>query len=232
MSVLRRIQSIVQGHGLRGVGAKALGTALDHAFERRYGIETQAIARLEGLTIRAGNRERATYYEGSRIMPLRGLLIVLRELDASGGALVDLGCGKGKVLLAAAECGLTKARGVEFAHELCEIARMNWRSFQAKSASACDVEIIEADVAAYEFRADETLFFLFNPFDAETLAAVLEHIADSTHAHPRTVFIAVAFLSDHYHRVFAERGDFVLVREVVAWACRFSVYTNAHGPKI
>ena len=51
MSLLRRFKSALQGQGLQGVAAKLVGKVFDHAFERRYGIDTLAIAKLDNLTI-------------------------------------------------------------------------------------------------------------------------------------------------------------------------------------
>jgi 2-polyprenyl-3-methyl-5-hydroxy-6-metoxy-1,4-benzoquinol methylase len=100
------------------------GLALyDRAFERRHGLETLAIEKLDGLTIRVGERTQGFYYEGMRMLPLRRLFAKLRKLVPPDAALVDLGCGKGNVLLAAAEAGVANIRGVEFARELCEQAR-------------------------------------------------------------------------------------------------------------
>jgi SAM-dependent methyltransferase len=226
MSIVRRFQSVVRDHGLRGVVAKLWGSVVDRAFERRYGLETHAIAMLDRLTIHNGNREHATCYEGSRIMPLRGLMAALKKLSP-GGTLVDIGCGKGKVLLAAAEACIPNVRGIEFAHELCETARANWHSYQAETRSTCNVEIIEADAAAYEFRPDETLFFLFNPFDAPTLSAVLANLAASIRTNPRRAYLAVAFVSEPYRRAFESHHEFSLDREIVSWACRFSIFSNA-----
>ncbi len=229
MSLLRRLKLILRGHGVRGVAAKLVGRALDQAFERRYGIDTLALAKLDGLTIVAGRRDESIFYEGSRVMPLRGLLRALCDAQPiePEGALVDLGCGKGKVLLVAAECGVARVRGVEFARELCDVARANWEKFRAKTGSATEVEIIEADAGAYPIRPDETTFFLFNPFGVDVLARVLANIAASARQYPRHVSIVVTYLSPHYRRVFDQQTDFAFEREIVSWAYNFSVFSNA-----
>jgi predicted RNA methylase len=230
MPLLRRLKQILHGHGLRGVAAKLVGKAFDRAFEVRYGIDTLAHAKLDGLTIVAGQPDAGIFYEGSRVMPLRGLLKALHgtgNSEAEQGALVDLGCGKGKVLLVAAECGVAKVRGVEFARELCDVARANWEKFRAKTGSIAEVEIIEGDAGAYPIRPDETVFFLFNPFGAAVLTRVLTNIAASVRQHPRRVRIVVTYLSAHYRRVFEEQKEFTFEREIVTWAYNFTVFSNA-----
>lgn len=229
MSLLHRLKLILHGHGVRGVAAKLLGKALDGAFERRYGIDTLALTKLDGLTIVAGQPDEGIFYEGSRVMPLRGLLRALRDAPPiePEGALVDLGCGKGKVLLVAAECGVAKIRGVEFARELCQIARANWEKLRVKTGSTSEVEVIDADAGAYPIRPDETTFFLFNPFGAEVLARVLANIAHSVRRHPRRVRIIVTYLCPHFRGVFDQQTEFTFDREIVSWAYNFSVFSNA-----
>lgn len=225
MGALHRLRHLVRQHGVRGAGVKLVGLALDAAFERRYGVDMADVPLAE-LKIDAASRERATsHYEPSRLMPLRAVLRLLKQLDPAG-TLVDLGCGKGKVLLVAAECGMNRVRGVEFAHELCEIARANWRRFQAKTHSTCEAEIVEADVAAYPFRADETLFFVFNPFDESILAQMMANLAASARATPRRVFLAIAFPSERYRQALAAQSEFVFVRELVSWACPVAILSN------
>jgi len=228
MSVMRRLKNVVRGQGIAAIPAKMASALYDRAFECRHGLETLAIAKLDGLTIRAGERTQGFYYEGMRMLPLRRLFAELRHLVPPDAALVDLGCGKGKVLLAAAEAGVAKIRGVEFAHELCEQARVNWAAFQSRTAVSAVVDVIESDAGVYPIQPDESLFFLFNPFNEVVLDRVLTNVSTSVVAHPRRVYIAAAYLSERYRRVFAAHPEYALDREVKSWGCRFTIY--AMGP--
>src|SRR5215471_20505828 len=126
MKVFDRFLTVVRNQGVRGVVAKLLGKLADRWFEWRYGLDTIACAQLDKFTISAGSLANATAYEGSRVLPLRRLIPALKQMVPGDGALVDLGCGKGKVMLVAALSGLQKVRGVEFARELCDVTRKNW----------------------------------------------------------------------------------------------------------
>jgi SAM-dependent methyltransferase len=228
MSVMRRLTNVVRGQGVAAIPAKLASALYDRAFERRHGLETLAIEKLDGLTISGGERAHGFYYEGMRMLPLRRLFAELRLHVPPDAALVDLGCGKGKVLLAAAEAGVAKIRGVEFAHELCDQARANWAVFQARTGNSALVEVIESDAGVYRFQADESLFFLFNPFDEVVLDRVLTNLSESIAEHPRRAYIAAAYLSDRYRSVFAAHPKYALDRDLQAWGCRFTVY--ASGP--
>lgn len=232
MSVLARLRNIIRGQGVAAIPLKLYATAYDRWFERRYRLDTLFSTKLDGLTIRAGDRAHGFYYEGMRVLPLRRLFAEFYKLVPADAAFVDLGCGKGKVLLVAAENGIAKIRGVEFAHELCEIARANWAAYQARKNPPCMVEIIENDAAAYRFQRDEQLFFLFNPFDESVLDRVLTNLSLSISQRPRRAFVAVAHLSERYRRVFAAHPEYEIDRELDAWGCRFTLFATGRAPAL
>jgi hypothetical protein len=226
MTKYSRFKTVFHHYGLRGVFAKLIGKVADRYFEWRYGLDTIACAQLDKFTISAGSRANATAYEGSRILPLKRLFPALRQLVPGDGALVDLGCGKGKVMLVAALSGLQKVRGVEFARELCDVARKNWGSVQSKAGCTTDFQVVEGDVTTYAIRPDETIFYIFNPFDETILGKVLSNIANSTQSSPRRVVIVVCFLSERYRRIFDQQPAFSFAQEFVFWGYSFSVFSN------
>ena len=225
MSVFTRINSVIGEHGLVAIGTKLIGRHLDLSFERTYELDTVGMTCLDGLSIESGNRGRGNYYEGTRLMPLRRLIPQMRALVAPDSALVDCGSGKGKVLLVAAECGVKQARGVEFAKELCKIAASNWAKFDARKQTGSNVEVHCSDILDYAIQPNDSMFFLFNPFDAIVLNALLDRVAESVERHPRKIVIAVAFLSEPYRKVFETKPRFEKHIEVVHWACKFTLYT-------
>ena len=225
MSVFTRIRNLIGEHGPVSIGTKLIGRYLDQSFERTYGLNTVGMTYLDGLSIESGNRGRGNYYEGTRLMPLRKLIPQMRALVAPDSALVDCGSGKGKVLLVAAECGVKQVRGVEFAKELCEIAAANWAKFDARKQTGSMVEVHCSDILVYDIQPNDSMFFLFNPFDTHVLNALLDRIVESVERYPRTIVIAVAFLSESYRKVFETKPRFSKHMEVVHWACKFTLYT-------
>jgi SAM-dependent methyltransferase len=232
MSVLRRLKNIIQGQGVAAIPAKLYATAYDRCYEFRYRLDTLSTAKLDRLTIHAGDRTRGFYYEGTRVLPLRRLFAEFHKLVPADAAFVDLGCGKGKVLLVAAEKGIAKIRGVEFAHELCEVARANWAAYEARKRPPCTVEVIENDAAAYRFQRDEQLFFLFNPFDEIVLDRVLVNLSLSIAQRPRRAYVAVAHLSERYRRVFAAHPEYAIDRELDSWGCRFTLFATGRATEL
>ena len=55
---------------------------------------------------------------------------------------IDIGSGKGRVLLIAAEFGIKEVRGIEFSPVLCEIAKKNISIYKEKTKSKTAFKII------------------------------------------------------------------------------------------
>ncbi|WP_127506185.1 class I SAM-dependent methyltransferase [Actinoplanes solisilvae] len=100
---------------------------------------------------------------------------------------VDLGCGKGRTLVLAARHGFRHVIGVELDTRLSDIARTN---AAAAPTADTDVTVHNLDAATYDWPATPTVIFLFNPFGADTLNAVVTNVVKSLDAAPRQVVIA------------------------------------------
>jgi cyclopropane fatty-acyl-phospholipid synthase-like methyltransferase len=106
--------------------------ALDIAFDLRYGTDTIRCTEMNTLAFQSENKKLATLYQASEPQPLRS---IMRKLDLpKDSSFVDLGSGKGRVLLIAAQFGFQRVIGVEFSRELCEIARER-KSLHPKDAN-------------------------------------------------------------------------------------------------
>ncbi len=115
---------------------------------------------------------------------------------------VDIGCGKGRVLLVAAEYGFVEVKGIEFSPLLCSIAEKNIDKYKQKTQSKTPFQVINADAANYQFEDDEDVFFLYNPFDEVILQKVLENITESLQRHNGKIWIIYA---NAVHRELIEK---------------------------
>ena len=169
--------------------------AADRAFDWRYGIDTALERRYDAAQAartRHGDPETnmPSYY--LRLWALRRFLAPSRD-----DVFADLGCGSGRALFIFARAGVRCCRGIEFDPAACRLAAANAARFSDRRTS---IEIIHADVAAYEF-SDETVLFLFNPFGRATVRTMLEKLRASLVARPRRVRIG------YYHPVHADLLD-------------------------
>src|SRR5687767_1751039 len=99
--------------------------------EKKYGINTFHSAELDSYTIEKGDREKSSRYEAVNYFILENLLDNFRKMFPAEKNLLDAGCGKGRVLVAAAHYGFIKITGVDFAKELCEEAGKNIKKITA-----------------------------------------------------------------------------------------------------
>jgi SAM-dependent methyltransferase len=102
---------------------------------------------------------------------------------------VDVGCGKGRVLLLAAEFPFRRIVGVEVSETLCEIARDNVRTLSRVGDGYDRIEVVHADATQFAVPDDAGFFFFYEPYSAEVSSAVLERIESSIRQHPRDVLL-------------------------------------------
>lgn len=164
---------ILQKNGLKDTGMRILSSYFDCLFDLKYGIDTFSWVELDDLEIDGDKKRRAKMYQPSCRLPLKRLL---RELNLPPGKVfVDLGCGKGIVLMVASEFGFKEARGIEVSPVLSDIAIKNCSAFKEKTKTGIAFTIVMSDVMDYGLNDDEDVFYLFNPFDEYVLEQVLKN---------------------------------------------------------
>lgn len=191
MSALSRVKRVFAGHGIRGVLYRIYAVVTDWWFDFRYGVETCRQVRLAGLHIDSDNVSHGHRYEAARVVEVRRTLRQVRSLLPPDARLVELGCGKGRILMIAAECGYAGATGVEFAAELCEISKKNLEEFHKRTQCTAELKIVHGDVVKYEIGPRDMLFTLFNPFDESVTEQVAGRLVESLSKYPRRVIVCL-----------------------------------------
>ncbi len=156
----------------------------------KYGISTFIPVALNKLTIVNGDTSKASPYEAANYYLLEKLFTAFRKLSIAG-SLIDLGCGKGRVLAVAAHFGFTHITGIDFATELCKEASANMEKVQ-KGFPDLKWQVINDNVANYNISSDDSVFFMFNPFTEEIIKIFLEKLENSCRQFPRTTWFLYA----------------------------------------
>jgi SAM-dependent methyltransferase len=112
---------------------------------------------------------------------------------------IDLGSGKGRALLMAAEHSFRRIIGVELMPELNQVCLENIRAFNHSNgpSSRLEAPCIEAlcmDARDFQFPPEPLVIYLFNPFPEPVFAAVMENLRQSVLENPRPVFIAYRYI--------------------------------------
>jgi SAM-dependent methyltransferase len=159
------------------------------AFDQDLALDTGGTIYLCDLTIDSPNAALGVSYIASRPHQFRNAMGQL-DIDLEGATFVDLGSGKGRVLMMAAEYPFVQIIGVEFAAELHETCRKNLEKFgDARLSSQL------ADAAAFAFPPTDLVVFMNNPFDrpvVEKVARNLEAFAASNPCAVRVVYTNAA----------------------------------------
>lgn len=98
---------------------------------------------------------------------------------------VDIGCGKGRVLLIAAEFPFQKIVGLEFAPALSEIARRNLRQYRGAPRRCTNIEVVTGDALDYELGCEAQVLYFYSPFTPDILDRFVDKIDESFRNSPR-----------------------------------------------
>jgi SAM-dependent methyltransferase len=106
---------------------------------------------------------------------------------------IDLGSGKGRVLLMASDYPFKRIIGVEFMPELHRTAQKNIACYPNDREQCRQIETVCMDAREFQFPDGPLVVYLFNPFPESTFAQVLENLRLSVEQAPRPVYIAYRF---------------------------------------
>lgn len=182
----RRIRGLVLRAGRRAVDV------VEDLIDRRYGLDTSRVVDLEELGI--AHPERVPY-QPSRWFALRAALG--RGDVTRDDVLVDLGCGKGRIVFQAAmDYPFKRVIGVELSPELTAIARAN---IERNRGHLCcqDIEIVSSDVLEWTIPDDLTMVYLFNPFRGEIFAQTIARLVAWVDGHQRPLRLIYSNPREH-----------------------------------
>ena len=162
---------------------------VDRHFDAERGVNTEGVQNLFDFTIVGSNLSHGVSHVAADPSDFAEGLATL-SIEPSGFSFVDLGSGKGRALLLAADAGFSAVIGVEFALELHEIAIANIRAFAVqKPVLAARIKVVHADAISFSLPRTPLVVFLFNPFDAVVCRQVASNILESWNAFPRPIHV-------------------------------------------
>ena len=173
-------------------------------FERALNVDTGGEVELEDLNVDAPEREG---YEGSGWIDLRRML--RRGEVSPQDVFVDLGAGKGKIVMLAARYPFARVTGVEISEDLNVIGRRNLAQGRYRQR-AKHVELVTADIAEYEIPDDVTVAYIYNAVRGETFDRVIANLVASVDRRPRSM--RVIYLNAQEHDRLMATGRFKLQR--------------------
>ena len=154
----------------------------------------------------AALRQHAGEYRPTNPALLRRI-IARSRIDPRSFAFVDLGCGKGRVLIAAADYPFQSIVGIEADSGLCRIAETN---LARVAFGHRPVSVVCGDVQTAVLPDGDLFVFMYNPFRGAVFLKVAERLAMAAREPGRAV--VVAYSNDREGDVLERTSAFRRVR--------------------
>lgn len=175
---------------------------LDTRFDRRYGVDTGGLHDdVATLGASGPHLADANGYEAVQFGVFRTILRTA-AIDTSRYVFVDYGCGKGRALLLAAECGFESVVGVELAPALHTVAVRNVEAYRRRCPGSPRIDVCLGDAADLPLPPNNALLFFYNPFREAVCRKVLTNIERAYRQRPRN--LVVAYRNPVHAQVFDE----------------------------
>ena len=148
-------------------------------------------------------------------------MLATLKIDFRDFTFIDIGSGKGRALLLAADYPFRRILGVELLPELHRVAHENISKYKSDSQRCFAIESICLDARQFPFPPEPTVLYLFNPLPEAGLVEMLVNLETSLRQHPRKVRVL-------YHNPLLEPA---LARSAmfnkIAGTQQYSVFTSA-----
>jgi hypothetical protein len=182
-------------------------------FDRIHGVQTEGIVQREQMGDVGPNLRFAVQYSPTKPKTFHCLLNSI-AISYPEFTFIDIGAGKGRVILMASRYPFHKIVGVEFVPKLCEIARKNFE------VCRCQAEMHCMDATQYIFPDDPLVIYMFNPFSIDPMRKLAGNLERSLAANPRPVYVVywnalhsqVFTESPYFTQVASRRDEFVIFR--------------------
>jgi hypothetical protein len=177
------------------------------AFDRLHATDTRAPLPVEAMrSVPADLARHAVHYEASAIPKFRRAMRVVRRI--LGGRLpefsfVDVGSGKGLVVMLAARQRFREVVGLEMAPELHAKAERNCSQFRAGQRRLAPMRLLQGDALRLELPPGHLVVYLYNPFDDVLLDRFLDRL-DEIATDGREILLVYV---NPLHRVRLEEAD-------------------------
>lgn len=185
--LLPRLHAALRRLAQRISGESRLGWTRRHPFDRLNGTDTSGVVASSALPAEEAARVHAVCYAGSQPSVVRRALSSLPALSTL--AFVDLGCGKGRALLVAAELPFRQIVGVELSEPLTRIARKNAAAMSKRHPRCSMIHVEAGDASTAEWPAGDLALFLYHPFGPELVAVVAARVARALEDPARSIFV-------------------------------------------
>lgn len=148
-----------------------------HPFDLKNGTDTSGFVSVRSMHIRRTGQGRIYPYGPSQPSTVRGAISALGPVDQY--TFVDLGCGKGRVLLVAMEFAFREVIGVELSARLAEIARKNITKVERMRLGGTAARLVEGSVLDFPLPDGKLIIYNFHALNTEILKGFIVRLEES-----------------------------------------------------
>jgi SAM-dependent methyltransferase len=120
---------------------------------------------------------------------LASLMQASPKIDFREFTFIDIGSGKGRALLMAADYPFRRVLGIELLHALHRVAQENIKKYKSDSQQCFAIGSVLGDASKFAFPPEPTVLYLFNPLPESGLVKLVSNLEHSLREHPRPVFV-------------------------------------------
>ncbi|NMM55492.1 methyltransferase domain-containing protein [Paenibacillus aquistagni] len=140
--------------------------------------------------------------------------------------LVDFGCGKARVILAAANYSCPTITGIEINPKMIKVAERNVDKFLTKKKNKSSISLKMEDAAKVEISRDMNKFFFFNPFHLKIFIYIINKITKSVQKNPREVILFFLWPKDSTEDLMESYKEYKLVEKFENGKYKYCVYKS------
>jgi SAM-dependent methyltransferase len=202
-ALIKRLRNVWSRHGWRMFGPLVIHNLRYYArhwwrhgsfatplssVDQISGVETQKAVYLSELGFTGAAGDSAEPYMPIDEAQFRSVMEAL-PIRFANYAFVDLGSGKGRAVLLAAQLGFKTITGVEFSEELHQAAQKNLAAASGQWPNVERIQLVRGDAAQYLPPAAPVVCYLYNPFGAGVMSQVINQWAKAMSKHPHDVWV-------------------------------------------
>tara|TARA_B100000787_G_scaffold160241_1_gene139116 strand:+ start:1740 stop:2375 length:636 start_codon:yes stop_codon:yes gene_type:complete len=193
----KKVKSYLQIIRRRGIFSFFNEIIENFLFDIKYKTDTQ---------LRVGrSRMIATHYAPSYYSPLKKIFSLIPNKKKLN--FVDIGCGKGKVLLIASNFGFKNISGIDIDEKLLKICKKNISIYQKTKKTKVKINVKKINADLYNVD-DDNVFYFFNPFSYIILNKILKKIKKNNKKETYIIYCAPQtnnyILNSHFKKIFTE----------------------------
>lgn len=219
INILKRTVSKLQRDGLSRTSKAMYSNIYEHYFDWKYGIDTKIWVSHENLIAENNLAIHSGQYQPNCAFVVKK---VLNRLQLSKDqTFIDIGSGKGRILILAAEYGFQNIKGIELSSNLSAIAESNIRTFKSKTNYSGQIQIINTDATKYKFEITDNIIFMYNPFNGIIFEKVIDNIKLSLEKHPRQ--ITIIYMNPTERQMLESKLEFSSIQNFT-WNEHYTIY--------